>query len=89
MATLENPVIPKGSTVLITGANGWVGSQVVNQFLSSGYKVRGTVRDTVKSAWLTTLYDGKYGKGNFELAAVKDMNEEGAFDVAAQGKPCR
>ncbi|KAL5336905.1 NAD(P)-binding protein [Aspergillus crustosus] len=79
MTSLSNPAIPKGSTVLITGVNGWVGSQVTNQFLASGYKVRGTVRDVVKSAWLTALFDGKYGKGSFELVEVKDMTAEGAY----------
>ncbi|CAM1501447.1 Fc.00g034310.m01.CDS01 [Cosmosporella sp. VM-42] len=86
MTTLANPVIPKGSRILITGANGWVGSQVVNQFLASGYKVRGTVRDPVKTEWLVALFDGKYGKGNFELVTVEDMNRDGAYDEVVKGK---
>ncbi|KAL4864858.1 hypothetical protein BDV12DRAFT_188596 [Aspergillus spectabilis] len=58
-----------------------MGSQVANQFLASGYKVRGTVRDTVKSAWLTALFDGKYGSGIFELVTVKDIAVDRAYDV--------
>ncbi|KAL3469136.1 NAD(P)-binding protein [Aspergillus californicus] len=85
MSALPNPAIPKGSLVVVTGVNGWVGSQVANQFLASGYRVRGTVRDIVKSAWLTALFNGKYGTGNFELVIVKDMNVDGAFDNVTKG----
>ncbi|EEU37848.1 uncharacterized protein NECHADRAFT_54734 [Fusarium vanettenii 77-13-4] len=85
MAPLDNPAVPKGSTVLITGANGLLGSHIADQFLEYGYKVRGTVRDTEKNAWLQALFDKKYGKGNFELFKVADLTAEGAFDEAVKG----
>ncbi|KAL4964259.1 uncharacterized protein BDV14DRAFT_201037 [Aspergillus stella-maris] len=84
-ATITNPAIPKGSIVLITGVNGWVGSQVANQFLAAGYRVRGTVRDPVKSAWLTSLFNSKYGSGLIELVAVSDMTVPGAYDEVVNG----
>lgn len=87
MAPLDNPAVPKGSTVLVTGANGLLGSHIVDQFLEYGYKVRGTVRDTEKNAWLQALFDKKYGKGNFELFKVADLTAEGAFDEAVKGVP--
>ncbi|KAK2021105.1 NAD dependent epimerase/dehydratase [Colletotrichum zoysiae] len=85
MASLTNPAIPRGSLVLVTGANGYVGSHVADQFLHYGYNVRGTVRDVLKNGWLCDLFEGKYGKGRFELAAVPDMTAEGAYDEALKG----
>jgi nucleoside-diphosphate-sugar epimerase len=85
MAPLDNPSIPKGSIVLVTGASGLIASNIVDQFLHYGYKVRGTVRDPKKSAWLAKLFDEKYGKENFELVAVPEMMAEGAFDEAVKG----
>ncbi|KAF4472987.1 aldehyde reductase 2 [Fusarium albosuccineum] len=85
MSSADNFAVPKGSVVLVTGANGLVGSHVANQFLQYGYKVRGTVRDLEKSAWLTPLFDEKHGKGNFELYHVPDMVVEGAYDEAIKG----
>ncbi|KAL1649544.1 hypothetical protein SLS58_001601 [Diplodia intermedia] len=85
MSPIDNPAIPKGSTVLVTGANGLIGSQVVDKLLQLGYKVRGTVRDTKKNAWMSELLDERYGKGQFELVSVPDMAVEGAFDEAKKG----
>ncbi|KAF9776780.1 hypothetical protein IL306_004976 [Fusarium sp. DS 682] len=84
MAPLDNPAIPKGSLVLVTGVNGLLGSHVAKQFLEYGYKVRGTVRDVEKNAWLTAAFDKEYGQGNFELAQVEDMTDEKALTQAAK-----
>ncbi|KAF9774666.1 hypothetical protein IL306_007304 [Fusarium sp. DS 682] len=84
MAPLDNPAVPKGSTVLVTGANGLLGSNIADQFLEYGYRVRGTVRDTEKNAWLQALFDKKYGEGKFELFKVPDLEVEGAFDDAVK-----
>ena len=80
------PVIPHGSIVLVTGANGFIGSHVADQLIQAGYLVRGTSRDTDKTAWITELFDKKYGKGKFEAVEVKDMAESGAFDEACKGR---
>ena len=77
--------MPPGSTVLVTGANGFIGSHVADQLLQAGYLVRGTSRDTAKTLWLTELFDKKYGKGKFEPFVVEDMVESGAFDEACKG----
>jgi hypothetical protein len=71
--------------VLVTGVNGFIGSHVTDQFLQYGYKVRGTVRDTVKNAWLSTYFDKNYGPGTFELVSVPDMTAEGAYDEVIKG----
>ncbi|EWZ31040.1 hypothetical protein FOCG_08155 [Fusarium oxysporum f. sp. radicis-lycopersici 26381] len=85
MAPLDNPAIPKGSLVLVTGVNGLLGSHVAKQFLEYGYKVRGTVRDVEKNSWLTAAFDKQYGQGNFELVAVADLTDEKALTEAAKG----
>ena len=79
------PAIPPGSTVLVTGANGYIGSHIADQLIQAGYLVRGTSRDTTKTAWMTEMFDQKYGKGKFEAVVVKDMAESGAFDEACKG----
>jgi NAD(P)-dependent dehydrogenase (short-subunit alcohol dehydrogenase family) len=88
LATMTEPTtaIPKGSWVLVTGANGFVASHVVRQFLDRGYKVRGTVRDLEKSSWLVEdVFKSFADNGDFELVVVPDLAVEGAFDDAVKG----
>lgn len=59
--------IPQGSTVLVTGVNGFVGSHVADQLLLAGYKVRGTARDATKTKWAQDLFDKKYGTEVFSF----------------------
>ena len=77
--------VPQGSTVLVTGAAGFIGSHIADQFLKLGYKVRGTTRSPEKNAWITNLFDKKYGPGNFELLGVQDMAEPNAFAQVVKG----
>lgn len=86
MAVLEGAVLPKGSLIFVTGANGYVASHVVDQFLRLGYKVRGTVRDANKSSWVGTYFQGKYGKENFELVEVRDLTDADALKTVLAGK---
>ncbi|KAI1200476.1 aldehyde reductase [Nemania serpens] len=85
MSPIDQPVIPKGSTVLITGVNGFIASNIADQFLKFGYKVRGTTRSPEKNTWLSDLFSRKYGEGKFEFVAVPDMAADGAFDEAVKG----
>ncbi|WQF84480.1 Putative NAD-dependent epimerase/dehydratase, NAD(P)-binding domain superfamily [Colletotrichum destructivum] len=85
MANITDPAIPKGSTVLVTGVNGFIASHVADQFVQHGYKVRGTVRNPEKSAWLNAYFDKTYGEGHFELYPVPDMTVENAYDEAVKG----
>lgn len=82
MAPVEY-AIPRGSLVLVTGANGYIGSHVVDQLLALDYKVRGTVRD--KKPWLDEFFEKKYGKGKFESVAVQAIEDAGAFANVAEG----
>jgi nucleoside-diphosphate-sugar epimerase len=85
MASAENLAIPKGSLVVVSGANGYIASNVVDQLLLAGYHVRGTVRSKERASWMQDLLDQKYGSGKFELFEVPDMAAPGAFDDAVQG----
>ncbi|KAF7981489.1 hypothetical protein HWV62_33545 [Athelia sp. TMB] len=77
--------IPKGSLVLVTGANGFLGSHIVDNLLAYGFKVRGTARSASKLAALSSYWEKKYGQGTFETAVVENMEVEGAFEDALQG----
>lgn len=83
MTFLKTSAIPLGSTILVTGANGLIGSHVVDQCLSHGYKVRGSVRDLAKSKWLQEHFDAKYGSGLFELIKVETF--AGPYSDAVKG----
>lgn len=85
MALKENAAIPEGSIVVITGANGYIASHIADQFIRNGYRVRGTVRNPEKSAWLVPHFEKAYGKGKFELHFVPDMHADGAYDEAIKG----
>lgn len=85
MGSLPKLAVPKGSAVLVTGANGLLGSHIADQFLTYGYKVRGTVRDLEKSSWLVDVFEKNYGKGSFELFKVPDMAVESAYNEAVKG----
>jgi len=76
MSAPKDAVLPPGSKILVTGANGYIGSHVADQLLQRGYLVRGTVRDAAKQAWLTELFDKEYGSGKFEIAEVKELTKD-------------
>uniref|UniRef100_A0A0D2XKU0 NAD-dependent epimerase/dehydratase domain-containing protein n=1 Tax=Fusarium oxysporum (strain Fo5176) TaxID=660025 RepID=A0A0D2XKU0_FUSOF len=77
--------IPKGSTILVTGVNGFIGSHVANEFLQRGYQVRGTARDISKAAWIKDLFHQQYGKDNFSLWPVANLTSPHAFEKVIRG----
>jgi uncharacterized protein YbjT (DUF2867 family) len=85
MSPIQDPALPEGSLVLITGANGFIGSHIVDQLLLAGYRVRGIVRDKQKNSWMGPFFDGKYGKEKFELVEVKDLADVGSLTQTLQG----
>lgn len=82
---IKDPAVPYGSTVVVTGCSGFIGSHVADQVLAVGYKVRGTSRDANKNKWLKDYFDNKHGKGRFELVSVPDLTKEDAFEEAVKG----
>ncbi|KAJ0335905.1 hypothetical protein COL922a_008633 [Colletotrichum nupharicola] len=77
--------IPEGSTVLVTGVNGFIGSHVCSLLLQLGFDVRGTVRDPTKYAWVEDLMERDNPKGCFTLASLPDLEDEGVFDSLVDG----
>ncbi|RDW65654.1 uncharacterized protein DSM5745_09393 [Aspergillus mulundensis] len=75
--------IPVGSTILVTGANGYIGSHVCNILLSLGYRVRGSVRSP--KPWLTAFFDASYGRGRFEAVIIPCLSESEAWESAVDG----
>jgi nucleoside-diphosphate-sugar epimerase len=86
MATVPifQATIPLGSLILVTGASGLVASHVADQLLAAGYRVRGTVRNSRKNAWMTALFT-RHGQGRFELLQIPDVSASGAWNEAIKG----
>ena len=82
---MSSTAIPKGSTVLITGVNGYIASHVADQVIAAGYRVRGTVRSKAKGELMTEVYEKRHGPGKFESIVVPDMAVAHAFDDAVKG----
>ncbi|KAK3060047.1 hypothetical protein LTS18_009461, partial [Coniosporium uncinatum] len=76
--------VPLGFLVLVTGASGFLGSNIVDQLLSIGYKVRGTMRSRERNSWILSLFHARYGKNAFELVEVPEMAADGPFDDAVR-----
>jgi nucleoside-diphosphate-sugar epimerase len=85
MGSISNPTISKGEVILVTGVTGYIGSHVADQALAAGYKVRGAVRDVPKSQWLQEFFDKKYGHGNFDSVALKNILDQDALATAVKG----
>ncbi|KAG5300569.1 aldehyde reductase II [Histoplasma ohiense] len=81
----ENLAIPLGSLVLVTGANGFIASHVIDQLLQANFRVRGTVRKLTTGLWLSDYFCSKYGPGKFDLVEVPDMAVPHAYDEAVKG----
>lgn len=84
--TFSEPLaVPLGSLVLVTGANGYIASNIADQLLRAGYRVRGAVRSIERARWMKQFFDAKFGAGKFELIQVPDMAIAGAYDRAMKG----
>jgi hypothetical protein len=63
MSQLEDYAIPKGSTVLVTAATGYINYPYSRPL--PGYRVRGTTRS--EKPWLNVFFEQKHGKDKFEI----------------------
>jgi nucleoside-diphosphate-sugar epimerase len=73
----------KNAVVLVTGANGFLGTWLVGTLLEKGYSVRAVVRDVEKGSHLLEKYAG-FGR-RLSLTIVKEMEKTGAYNEAVKG----
>lgn len=97
----QQPILdPSPTTILVTGANGFVASHIVNEALNLGYHVRGTARTAEKAEATKSLYNddprystavvSDFAKAMTQIeAAVKDVDSviHVASDVAFSPDP--
>ncbi|KAF9482967.1 D-lactaldehyde dehydrogenase [Pholiota conissans] len=77
------PIVPEGSKVLVTGANGFISMWVIKTLLEQGYLVRGAVRSAEKGKRLREYFAPYVDK--VEWVIVEDITKNGAFDEAVKG----
>lgn len=79
----SNLALPSGSRVLVTGANGYLASHVVDQLLQQNYAVRGTVR--AAKPWLDEYFTKQYGQGKYESMIVSSFEDRNSVERALDG----
>src|SRR5258708_28723392 len=71
--------------VLLTGANGFVGSHILDQLLSLGHSVRSIVRSEAKAKQVLSDFPNYGSKLDFGI--VPGITAPGAFDKVVQSTP--
>ncbi|KAJ3903133.1 D-lactaldehyde dehydrogenase [Lentinula edodes] len=74
----------KNNTILVTGANGFVASWVIDTLLKRGYTVRAAVRTEVKGQYILEQFKSYSETGKIQVVAVGDIAKETAFDDAVK-----
>lgn len=76
---------PESTTVLVTGASGFIGSHCVDQLLQSGYAVRGTLRDPAREGPLRQALVKDRGNDRRLEFVLADLVRDEGWDEAAKG----
>lgn len=74
--------IPEHSLVLVTAANSYIGSNIVDILFTLGFRVRGTIRGG--KPWLNNLFEKRHGKGRFETVVIPGAEQDGVFEGLLQ-----
>ncbi|ANB13596.1 carbonyl reductase (NADPH-dependent) [Sugiyamaella lignohabitans] len=82
---VSQAILGSKGTVLVSGASGFIAAHVIQQFVESGYKVVGTVRNqtSIDNFKKTSTYQ-QYSD-YIRLEIVADISAAGAFDEAVKG----
>ncbi|OJJ50126.1 hypothetical protein ASPZODRAFT_1106889 [Penicilliopsis zonata CBS 506.65] len=75
-------MVSKQKTILVTGASGFMGTHIVEEFLSAGYIVRGTVRSEEAALKVRRTFPDQ--ESRLDLTIVPDMAQAHAFDEAVK-----
>jgi nucleoside-diphosphate-sugar epimerase len=67
------PSVDKGSKVLVSGANGYIGMWIVRTLLERGFAVRGSVRTEDKGKFVIQYFKSLGHGDKFEVALVDDI----------------
>ncbi|GAM88627.1 hypothetical protein ANO11243_066610 [Dothideomycetidae sp. 11243] len=81
----SSQALPKGSRILVTGANGFIASHIADQLLKLGYVVRGTARDEKKLEQIRETLLSRHPDGHFEGAVVPSFSDVSAVTAAVKG----
>ncbi|KIO21177.1 hypothetical protein M407DRAFT_80654 [Tulasnella calospora MUT 4182] len=68
------------STVLLTGANGFIAATILRKLLERGHTVVGTVRSESKATFLREQFKAAVDSDKLKFAVVDDITAPGAFD---------
>lgn len=75
--------LPQGSSILVTGANGFIGSNVVHTLLELGFKVRGTVR--AAKPWLDEMFQNEFGEDSYESVILPNFDNVDTLTEVMEG----
>ncbi|KAJ5425044.1 hypothetical protein N7465_000114 [Penicillium sp. CMV-2018d] len=70
---IQTYYLPRGSRILVTGANGFIGSNVIHSLLELGFRVRGTVRSS--KPWLDEMFRDKFGRDSYESVVLANFED--------------
>src|SRR6185295_4607490 len=74
----RTPPVPADTTVLVTGASGFIAQHVVLELLKAGYRVRGTLRSLARADDVRKVIAAHVELGDrFELVAAELTRDDG------------
>lgn len=82
---IQDLLLPAGTLILVTGANGLIASHIVDQLLHYGYAVRAAVRSTERCSWMTSVFASRHPDSKFEFIQVPDILAQNVYDSALKG----